>query len=156
MAIESIRIGTVGSIEVDTDRLPDAAKAHIFAYGLKQILNDARSGLTNKSGAAPDAVLAAVGKKLDALYSGTVRAERSGSFVARDPVIAETFRLARAVMKLAGDNKPTAEVVKAYADAHPELVERAQRNVDEAKALACVVETPTNPRGRPARTKRAA
>jgi hypothetical protein len=72
MATQTIRIGTAGSIDVDTDRLPEAAKAHIFAYGLKQILNDARSALTNKSGAAPDAVMAAVQKKLDALYTGTV------------------------------------------------------------------------------------
>jgi hypothetical protein len=57
MSTHTIRIGTAGSIDVDADRLPEAAKADIFAYGLKQILNDARSGLTNKSGAAPDAVM---------------------------------------------------------------------------------------------------
>jgi hypothetical protein len=149
MNTQTIRIGTVGSIDIDTDWLPDAAKAHIFAYGLKQILNDARSGLTNKSGAEPDAVMAA-------LYAGTVRAERANAFVARDPVIAETLRLARAVMKLSGDKKPTAQAVQAYANEHPALAERAQRNVEEAKALAGITEAPTNPREKPSRTKRAA
>jgi hypothetical protein len=156
MATQTIRIGTAGSIDVDTDRLPEAAKAHIFAYGLKQILNDARSALTNKSGAAPDAVMAAVQKKLDALYTGTVRAERAGAFVAREPVIAETLRLARAVMKLAGDKKPTAEAVKAYADTYPELGERAQRNVDEARSLAGIATAPTKPSAKPSTGRRAA
>jgi hypothetical protein len=96
--------------------------------------------------------MAAVSKKLDALYAGTVRAERASAFVARDPVIAETLRLVRAVMKLAGDKKPTAEAVKAYADTHPELVERAQRNVDEARSLAGIATAPA----KPSKAKRAA
>jgi hypothetical protein len=91
--------------------------------------------------------MAAVSKKLDALYAGTVRAERASAFVARDPVIAETLRLVRAVMKL-----PTAEAVKAYADTHPELVERAQRNVDEARSLAGIATAPA----KPSKAKRAA
>jgi hypothetical protein len=94
-----------------------------------------------------------VGKKLDALYAGTVRVERAGSFVARDPVIAETLRLARAVMKLTGDKKPTAEAVKAYADTHPELVERAQRNVDEARSLAGIATAPAKPSAKPSKAK---
>src|SRR5262245_13119150 len=78
-----VRIGAAGVVDVDVDRLPDAAKSHIFAYGLKQILNDARSGLTNKSGATADKVMEAVNKKLDALYAGTIRPPREGGFSAR-------------------------------------------------------------------------
>jgi hypothetical protein len=39
-----VKIGNAGSIEVDTAKFNDEVNAHIFNYGLKQILNDTRIG----------------------------------------------------------------------------------------------------------------
>jgi hypothetical protein len=57
------------------------------------------------------------------------------AFGPRDPIMAEALRLAALRVRLtAKGGKPSAADAKGYLDAHPELMERARRNVDEALA----------------------
>ena len=58
---------------VDEAKLPQIAKDYIWAYGLKQVLNDAGSA---GKGKAEKLVMAKA--KLEALYAGTIRTAREG------------------------------------------------------------------------------
>jgi hypothetical protein len=60
---------------------------------------------------------------------------KASGFGPRDPVMAEALRLAALRVRLtAKGGKPSAADAKGYLDAHPELMERARRNVEEALA----------------------
>lgn len=112
--------------EVDVNRLSTDVLAHVFAYGLRQILNDAAA-----SGTTVDEKVALFNKKLEALYSGALRAQRA----AASPL----ERLCREIAtdygrtKGLGGDKLKAFVEKARtADA---VVHLAQKRLAEAEAL---------------------
>ena len=86
-APSSINIGKTGkSVTVDYAKMPQASLDHVFAYGIRQILNDARASA--KTEAEAEAMTA---KRLDNLMSGTLRASpvREGN-----PVRARALELA--------------------------------------------------------------
>lgn len=87
----TVTCGNAGPFTVDINKLPQEALAYIFAYGLKQCLNDSRSAAKTEGEAQ-----GMVQKKLDALYAGTIR---SVSTRTSDPVMAEAKRLATAILK---------------------------------------------------------
>lgn len=91
----NVVIAKVHSIEVDEAKFSDAVKEFIFAYGLKQLLNDAGS-----AGKTPDEKLAMGEKKLASLYEGTLRTARVGGG-GKDPVAAEMDRIAWEVLRAA-------------------------------------------------------
>ncbi len=75
------------SVAVDVKAMPQAALDHVFAYGLRQILNDAMA-----SAKTPEEAKAFADKRLANLMSGTLRASptRTG-----DPIEDEARRIAR-------------------------------------------------------------
>ena len=82
-------------LAVDFAGMPEAAKAYVLEYGLRQVLNDAMS---SGDKAKPDECKAMALKKLDALMRGEIRAQREGGGSA-DPVGREAMRLAVNVVK---------------------------------------------------------
>ena len=58
---------------VDEAKLPQIAKDYIWAYGLKQVFNDAGSSGKDKA-----EKLSMAQAKLEALYAGTIRTQREG------------------------------------------------------------------------------
>lgn len=86
----TVALGEAGSIDVVANNFNQAVTEYIFAYGLKQMLNDVHASVTKKV-EADDAKRAAskralVEKKLDSLYAGNVaqaRTSASGSPVER-------------------------------------------------------------------------
>ena len=85
----NITIAKTHVLPVDEAKFSADVRDFIWAYGLRQILNDAGS-----MGKGPDEKLAMAQKKLDILYSGELRKAREGG--AADPLTAEMERLARA------------------------------------------------------------
>lgn len=69
-APSSINLKKIGkTVTVDFEKMPQASLDHIFAYGIRQILNDAMaSAKTEAEGEA------SANKRLDNLMSGTLRA----------------------------------------------------------------------------------
>lgn len=134
--VNSVKIGSAGDITVDLTKFNAEVACHIFTYGLKQILNDTRSA--EKDG---EKALALVGKKLEALYEGKVRAAGERE---TDPVKAEARKIAAgqimAALKAKGIKKDAlpegkfAELVKAQAGKES-VMAVARKNVEAAKAL---------------------
>src|SRR6266567_6845888 len=89
------RAGKYGNLTVDTARFTDAIRDHVWAYGLRQILNDAIADKTDDDDRPLDAeaLVAKAQKRLDTLYSGEIRT-RSASEPA-DPTLAELVRIVR-------------------------------------------------------------
>ncbi len=141
----TIRIAKTHDLAIDTSKFTDEVNAFVFAYGLKQLLNDAGS-----SGKDADEKLAMAQKKLDALYAGTLRTARGGSAKAAiDPVQAEAERLARAdiakMLKAGGrklgdvDADKLATAIEAHLRRNPEILKTAKARVDalgKAKTVA--------------------
>lgn len=102
----NVKIGKTGDIvEVDESKFAAHVNEFVFAYGLRQILNDCHSSLTskvkNEAGETvdnpdytPDNIMALVAKKLDSLYAGEIRAQR-GEGGSGDPVEDRAWTLAR-------------------------------------------------------------
>lgn len=74
---------------------------YVLAYGLTQSLNDAHAADTKKTSATPDTIMAAVEKKLAAIYDGSVRV-KGKSAGSGDPVEREAFKIARKWWKSKG------------------------------------------------------
>lgn len=135
-SLGSVKIGNAGEIAVDVAKFNETVLAHVFGYGLKQILNDTRSAEKDS-----DKAMALVEKKLAALYAGTLRAAGERE---TDPVKAEAKKIATsqimAALKAKGLKKEQlaegkfVELVKARA-AKPEVMEVARANVEAAKGL---------------------
>lgn len=74
-ASQRVALGRVGHhADVDVNRLSTDMLAHVFAYGLRQLLNDAAA-----SGKTPDEKVGLFNKKLEALYAGDLRAQRASA-----------------------------------------------------------------------------
>lgn len=101
-----IHIARTHILPVDTTKFSQAVTDYIFAYGLKQVLNDAGS-----SGKDTLQKLAMAEKKLAALYEGTVRAVREGG---GDPIKAEMARLA--VANVNGRIRAAGRKIKEFTD----------------------------------------
>ncbi len=99
-----VAIGTFGSLEVATESFVPRVNDYVFAYGLKQILNDAHASITKKSD--PDISnedrnakkMALAEKKLASLLEGNVAQARQsrGDAIARMAwQLAEAFILSK-------------------------------------------------------------
>jgi hypothetical protein len=89
-----------GHLDVDVGALPSVSCAYIWAYGLKQVINDAIATKVDKDGRdlTPKDIAAKGVAKLNALYDGTIRVR--GESVAKDEYMAEAVRMAkRHIMK---------------------------------------------------------
>lgn len=96
----NVAIAKIHNLEVNVDKFNAEVRDYIFAYGLKQILNDAGS-----AGKSADEKLAMAEKKLAAMYDGTVRAVRAAKpgMSPRDSLIYKYARAdVAAVLKAAG------------------------------------------------------
>lgn len=134
--VNSVKIGNAGDCPVDLTKFNSEVACHIFAYGLKQILNDTRSAEKDA-----DKAMALVEKKLAALYEGKVRAAGERE---TDPIKVEARKIATGkvdgALKAKGIKKDAlpegkyAELVKGLM-AKPEIVALAKERVEAAKAL---------------------
>lgn len=84
-----------GTLAVEDEKFSDAVRAHIFEYGLRQVLNDAIAQKKTDDGEAipTDQLVAKAQARLDAFYRGEVRTR--GTAEPADPVEAELARLAK-------------------------------------------------------------
>jgi hypothetical protein len=93
----SVTIAKVNTLPVDVLAFNQDVIDYIFAYGLKQVLNDAGS-----AGKSTDEKLAMAEAKLAALYNGELRKAREAGEPA-DPIGKEAYRIAgELVAKLLG------------------------------------------------------
>lgn len=69
-----VMIAKTHELEIDVSRLSQGILDHIFAYGLKQKLND---GAALAKGATSEEKLASATKRLEALYEGKLRKDRA-------------------------------------------------------------------------------
>lgn len=91
------RNGKYGSLMVDIINFTPEIHGHIYAYGLRQILNDAMADKTDDDGnpLPADQIVAKAEKRLNALYAGELRARNGSAAEPVDPVEREAFRMAR-------------------------------------------------------------
>lgn len=89
------RDGLYGTIDVTDAVFPPHVTEHIWAYGLRQILNDAVSDKNDKDGnrLTDKAILAKAQAKYAQLLRGELRARNAAE--PADPVMAEAFKLAK-------------------------------------------------------------
>lgn len=124
----TVALGKTGhSAAVKIERLESDVLAHVFQYGLKQVLNDAAAG-----GKTTDEKVALFNKKLEALYEGTLRAARES-----DPVAREARRIATDWLARKGvtpkDEDFKAKLTKVMAD--DKIQHLAKAAVERAKEL---------------------
>jgi len=101
------RGGKYGQMTVDTDRFQPHVMAHVFTYGLRQILNDAIADKTDDDGKPlpVEDLVAKATKRLETLYSGELRS-RADAAEPVDPVMAECYRLVKPVLQAAAKKAP--------------------------------------------------
>lgn len=74
------------NLQVDWDNMPEASKAHIIQYGLRQKLNDAGSSATEKALGKDEA-----GKQALALAENVLEALMEGKVTVRQAAISQTL-----------------------------------------------------------------
>lgn len=140
MSTFSIRIAKADrEIQIDFSAFAPEVQAYVIRYGLTQALNDAASSVKSDETECAGKTMALVGKKLDAMKRGELRAH--GERAPRDPVAAEALRLASdAIARIPAfaKAKPAAirETAKRYAD---RFLDQARENVAKAAVSAALV-----------------
>jgi hypothetical protein len=140
----ALKTETVRVVKAETDytvdpaQLPDHVRDHVWAYGLRQILNDAAASAKNA-----DEAKGMADKRFANLLAGTLRASSGRE---SDPVKAEALRLATAIVHKAlrakgfkiADVKPAQvrELALAKIEKDPDIMALAKANVEQAKALS--------------------
>lgn len=89
------KAGETHSVELDWAALPEASKAYIIGYGLKQALNDAHASVKTLSEAK-----GLVDKRLDQLIAGNPPTARTGS--GKDALTRECENIAAAQLRSVG------------------------------------------------------
>lgn len=145
--------GKCGTLDVDTDMITDMETYEkIFLVGLETVINKVgmskiAAGLTKLSGAQLDAAKAAVLKQaqenLEAIYAGNLKGLKKTA-KASGAVQTEAMRLAKAQVKeLLRSNgykigafsaKEITDFAKEVLAANPELLKKAEANLEERKA----------------------
>jgi hypothetical protein len=95
------RAAKYGTMEVDITRLSEEVLDHIFAYGIRQNLNDAIADKTDDEDKplSVEAIREKANKRLAALYAGELRSRNGGEPAEPlDPVEAEMHRIAKAAI----------------------------------------------------------
>lgn len=133
-------IAKTHALSVDVEALSPQVREYIFAYGLKQVLNDAGS-----AGKSPDEKLGMAQKKLDALLRGEVRAMRESV----DEVTSEARKIAEGLIRnaLRAQGRKIADVDREALRAkiaelaeRPDIRSKAQDAVAARKGLATDIE----------------
>jgi hypothetical protein len=90
------RGGKYGQLTVECERFAYNVHAHVYSYGLRQILNDAIADKTDDDGndLSVEQLIAKAQKRLDTLYSGELRS-RTAEREPVDPVEAVMHREAK-------------------------------------------------------------
>jgi hypothetical protein len=130
--LRQITIAKSKTVSVDDGKFSKAVNEYIFAYGLKQVLNDAGS-----QGKSAEDKLALAEKKLAKLYSGDLAIHRT-----TDPVAAEAKKIAIAKVNAAiakkgkkpEDVENIGELV-AKVMTQTDVQAEAKRRVDAANAV---------------------
>lgn len=119
------RAGKYGSLTVDTAKFTDAIRDHVWAYGLRQILNDAIADKTDDDDKplAAEELIAKAQKRLDTLYSGEVRTRTAAE--PADPVLAELVRIVR------GQLQPLAKATPEFKSAPKAEKDKALWTINE-------------------------
>ena len=138
MTIRQITIAKTHTLTVDDSKLAEHVREYVFAYGLKQVLNDAGS-----QGKTPEQKFGMAEKKLDALLRGEIAATRES-----DPVTARAKAIAKDRLNKAFKAKgmdPAEHVTKFTSlwqelAAKPEIREVAQAQVDAERGLDLDIE----------------
>lgn len=117
------------TVSIDKGALPQVSNDFIFAYGLRQILNDCHSSIVaktwdeEKDGNFSEAVMAAVADKIAALATGDITTRRAAGEPV-DPVARRVLRIARERIKSALKAQKGL-TIKAYGEeAYDELVSK--------------------------------
>lgn len=87
------RKAAFGALQVNAEKFEPHVHAHIYTYGLRQILNDAIADKKDDEGndLPIELLVAKAEKRLDTLYSGTLRAARDE--IALDPFEQELLNM---------------------------------------------------------------
>lgn len=139
-----------GTIEVDTEKLPDAVYAEALAQGLKVIYNRGMSKITKETYPNPDEMKAAAMAKAaethEAAKAGKIRIMGAKVNKASGAVMTEARRLARNLVKdemkrqgIKVSYVEASEITKAanaLLAAQPELIEQAKEAIKEREAKA--------------------
>jgi hypothetical protein len=139
----ALKTETVRVVKAETDytvdpaQLPDHVRDHVWAYGLRQILNDAAASAKNA-----DEAKGMADKRFANLLAGTLRASSGRE---SDPVKAEALRLATAKVHTAlrakghkiADVKPAQirELALGLIAKDESYMTTAKANVEAAKAI---------------------
>ena len=125
-----VMIAKTHALDVRDEDFSPEVRAYVFAYGLKQVLNDAGS-----AGKSPDEKLGMAQKKLDALLRGEVRAMREGV----DEVTSEARKIAEGLIKnaLRAQGRKIADIDKEVLRA--KVAELAERPDIRSKAQDAVI-----------------
>lgn len=155
-----ILIGKTQSVvEVKLDSMANVSKDFIFAYGLRQILNDCHASVQRKDfetqEAFVEAVEARVKAKLEALYSGDISTRTASGKPALSPLEAMMEKIAKEIVIPAlrakikflggkfGDITDTqkAKILQEYMEKNRETLEKeAAKRLKAQKAQADTVE----------------
>lgn len=124
-----VMIAKTHTLDVRDEDFSPEVRAYVFAYGLKQVLNDAGS-----AGKNPDEKLGMAQKKLDAMLRGEIRAMRESV----DEVTSEARKIAEGLIKnaLRAQGRKIADVDKEVFRA--KVAELAERPDIRAKAEEAV------------------
>lgn len=134
MTTHTIRVNKAAeSFEVDFAKLPDASQAHVIAYGLRQLLNDAAAS-ANKGTASRDAVQ----KRLDNLMAGTLRASTGRT---ADPVAREAKSIAERLVSTGKVQHKGKPIPKDHPERAAIIAKVAASDKVQAKARANVKAT---------------
>lgn len=146
MTIINVPITKGGStVEIDTEKLPDAVYAEIVLQGLKVLLNRGMSKITKTSTKDADELKAlsmqAAEKNVIAVYEGTIKFTGGKAKKASGAVMTEARRIAKGLVKDALKEEGikishvAAKEITALAnqliEADPSIVETAKANLEE-------------------------
>jgi hypothetical protein len=129
------------TVEIDWDNLPDASKAFIQSYGLRQYLADAMAGAEDEADAT-----ARVEARRDKLVSGDLSRSRGEGLDKPDTVETRAMRLAKAAVRdqakvksVALTKEQVATAAKTWVDKNPKWLAEAKKQLEaEAKAKEAV------------------
>jgi hypothetical protein len=100
MVVPLGRAAKYGTLEVNITKLPAEVFGHLFAYGVRQNINDAIADKTDDEDKplSIEAIREKAIKRLASLYAGELRARNGEPAEPIDPIEAEMHRMAKAAI----------------------------------------------------------
>lgn len=130
-----ILIGKTGAtVALDESRLSDETKAFLFAYGVKQWLNDKHASVQiGKEGATGETVMGVVADAIEKLYTGDLRmsAGRTNDPVAREAKAISMNEIKASVSKLSRETLVAAFAKRGWASGKDEFGASKMRLIKE-------------------------